>query len=247
MSGGRRVFGGGASGAEPRTSDGDRGTPNTGGSLRGGSKTLDSGHVGTPWGDKSGTGGGGGAGANRSPRSPGRGGAAPINSSLDPEDDDENGGAMQDAWVTVFGFPPGELTAVLSAFQRDGDVMTHDSFSEGSDGSNSESVNWVHVRFASRGGAQRALRRNGTMVARCMVGVRRLGPDDRAHVERAYGGEGLGVNHADGVGGKRIVRPAPGGFAPGARPSRFQPSREGIALQPRRSWWNNFVEFVFGM
>ena len=55
-SGGRRVFGGGASGAEPRTSDGDRGTPNTGGSLRGGSKTLDSGHVGTPWGDKSGTG-----------------------------------------------------------------------------------------------------------------------------------------------------------------------------------------------
>ena len=152
---------------------------------------------------------------------------------------------MQDAWVTVFGFPPGELTAVLSAFQRDGDVMTHDSFSEGSEGS--ESVNWVHVRFASRGGAQRALRRNGTMVARCMVGVRRLGPDDRAHVERAYGGEGLGVNHADGVGGKRIVRPAPGGFAPGARPSRFQPSREGIALQPRRSWWNNFVEFVFGL
>lgn len=244
-SGGRRVFGGGASGAEPRTSDGDRGTPNTGGSLRGGSKTLDSGHVGTPWGDKNAGGGGGGAGANRSPRSPGRGGAAPINPSLDPEDDDENGGAMQDAWVTVFGFPPGELTAVLSAFQRDGDVMTHDSFSEGSEGS--ESVNWVHVRFASRGGAQRALRRNGTMVARCMVGVRRLGPDDRAHVERAYGGEGLGVNHADGVGGKRIVRPAPGGFAPGARPSRFQPSREGIALQPRRSWWNNFVEFVFGL
>ena len=37
-------------------------------------------------------------------------------------------GSPNEAWVTVFGFPPGSLAAVLEAFQRDGDVVTHDSF-----------------------------------------------------------------------------------------------------------------------
>ena len=86
-----------------------------------------------------------------------------------------------------------------------------------------------------------------------MVGVRRLDDDARAVVEREHGGAGLlarvsGDRSQLGQdGGRRIVRPVAGMSAPGARPSRFQPSREGVALQPRRSVWNNIVEIVFGL
>ena len=84
-----------------------------------------------------------------------------------------------------------------------------------------------------------------------MVGVRRL-DDARAVVEREHGGAGLlaqssGDRTTLGQDGRRIVRPVAGMSAPGARPSRFQPSREGVALQPRRSVWNNIVEIVFGL
>ena len=246
--------------SEARTSDGaGGGATNTGGSLRSGaggkSAALDSGHVGTPWGDKG-------------KPSPVRG----LNGGLFGNDPGASGdgsgmndadGSPNEAWVTVFGFPPGSLAAVLEAFQRDGDVVTHDSFASsapanasGGASENESGPNWVHVRFATGAGAARALRRNGTKVSGVMVGVRRLDDDARAVVEREHGGAGL-LAHASsgerggggglGHGGRRIVRPVAGMSAPGARPSRFQPSREGVALQPRRSVWNNIVEIVFGL
>ena len=256
---GRRVFGANRA-SEARTSDGaGGGATNTGGSLRSGaggkSAALDSGHVGTPWGDKG-------------KPSPVRG----LNGGLFGNDPGASGdgsgmndadGSPNEAWVTVFGFPPGSLAAVLEAFQRDGDVVTHDSFASsapantsGGANENESGPNWVHVRFATGAGAARALRRNGTKVSGVMVGVRRLDDDARAVVEREHGGAGL-LAHASsgerggggglGHGGRRIVRPVAGMSAPGARPSRFQPSREGVALQPRRSVWNNIVEIVFGL
>ena len=78
---------------------------------------MDSGHVGTPWGDKGGLAKG---------VSPVRG----LNAFADAAvvDDDDDGSTTNEAWVTVFGFPPGSLASVLEAFQRDGDVVTHDSF-----------------------------------------------------------------------------------------------------------------------
>ena len=107
-------------------------------------------------------------------------------------------GSPNEAWVTVFGFPPGSLAAVLEAFQRDGDVVTHDSFASsapanasGGANENESGPNWVHVRFATGAGAARALRRNGTKVSGVMVGVRRLDDDARAVVEREHGGAGL--------------------------------------------------------
>ena len=108
------------------------------------------------------------------------------------------------------------------------------------------------MRFATGAGAARALRRNGTKVSGVMVGVRRLDDDARAVVEREHGGAGLLAASSTGdragtPSGRRIVRPVAGMSAPGARPSRFQPSREGVALQPRRSVWNNIVEIVFGL
>ena len=256
---GRRVFGANREN-QPRTSDGTAGggATNTGGSLRSGaggkSTALDSGHVGTPWGDKGKTLGGGPSpvrGLNMFGNEPGASGDGFGMNDAD--------GSPNEAWVTVFGFPPGSLAAVLEAFQRDGDVVTHDSFasspganSSGATNKNESGPNWVHVRFATSAGAARALRRNGTKVSGVMVGVRRLDDDARAVVEREHGGAGLlaqssGDRTTLGQDGRRIVRPVAGMSAPGARPSRFQPSREGVALQPRRSVWNNIVEIVFGL
>jgi hypothetical protein len=208
--------------------------------------------VGTPWGDKGGVAKG---------VSPVRGLNA-FNDATVNDNDNDDGSTKHEAWVTVFGFPPGSLASVLEAFQRDGDVVTHDSFVRGKGGPNpsgdriirgtDSGPNWVHVRFATGAGAARALRRNGTKVSGVMVGVRRLDDDARAVVEREHGGAGL-LAQAPGdrgertPGGRRIVRPVAGMSAPGARPSRFQPSREGVALQPRRSVWNNIVEIVFGL
>lgn len=241
---GRRVFGANRSSIEARTSDGAGGK----------SAALDSGHVGTPWGDKGkpspvrGLNATGGGLFGNDP------GASGDGSGMNDAD-----GSPNEAWVTVFGFPPGSLAAVLEAFQRDGDVVTHDSFASSADTSraseNESGPNWVHVRFATGAGAARALRRNGTKVSGVMVGVRRLDDDARAVVEREHGGAGLLANasgeRAGGGGlahgGRRIVRPVAGMSAPGARPSRFQPSKEGVALQPRRSVWNNIVEIVFGL
>jgi hypothetical protein len=42
------------------------------------------------------------------------------------------------------------------------------------------------------------------------------------------------------------VRPS-GGAAASARPHRVAPTREGVSLQPRRSFWGKVVEFIFGM
>lgn len=251
---GRRVFGANREN-QPRTSDGDgsnRAGANTGGSLRSGAGgksggALDSGHVGTPWGDK-------GVAKGVSP-------VRGLNAFADAAvvDDDDDGSTTNEAWVTVFGFPPGSLASVLEAFQRDGDVVTHDSFVRQGSGSGDRIIrgtdsgpNWVHVRFATGAGAARALRRNGTKVSGVMVGVRRLDDDARAVVEREHGGAGLLAASSTGdragtPSGRRIVRPVAGMSAPGARPSRFQPSREGVALQPRRSVWNNIVEIVFGL
>ena len=105
--------------------------------------------------------------------------------------------------------------------------------------------------FRDERGAARALRRNGTKVSGVMVGVRRLDDDARAVVEREHGRRRAAAQSSgdrtprtrreeDRAARRRDERA-------GGETSRFQPSREGVALQPRRSVWNNIVEIVFGL
>ena len=77
----------------------------------------------TPWGDKGKTLGGGPSpvrGLNMFGNEPGASGDGFGSNDAD--------GSPNEAWVTTWRDVPGSLAAVLEAFQRDGDVVTHDSF-----------------------------------------------------------------------------------------------------------------------
>jgi hypothetical protein len=69
-------------------------------------------------------------------------------------------------WVTVYGLPAGGMGAALVHFQAAGQIDTH--CSEGS-------CNWVHIKFADAGAAQRALSQSGSVIrvdgTDCMIGV----------------------------------------------------------------------------
>lgn len=125
-------------------------------------------------------------------------------------------------WVTVYGFSKDEKALVLREFQRDGDIVNFGDFNE-----NGESTNWLHVRFATKESARRALRRNGQNMNGIMVGVKELDAKSKADIGSGKGGEG------------RLSR--------NAAVRRVAPMRDGISLQPRqRTTWDKVVEFVFG-
>ena len=125
-------------------------------------------------------------------------------------------------WVTVYGFSKDEKALVLREFQRDGDIVNFGDFNE-----NGESTNWLHVRFATKESARRALRRNGQNMNGIMVGVKELDAKSKAEIGSGKGGEG------------RLSR--------NAAVRRVAPMRDGISLQPRqRTTWDKVVEFVFG-
>ena len=137
--------------------------------------------------------------------------------------------ASSSRWVTVFGYAPDRLADVLRELQRDGDILRHEG-----DGD----ANWRHVQFSDVEGARRALRRDGRRVGGAMVGVKPATAEDVSRLDDRR-------DETDAP--ARVVRPAAGMTAPSARAHRVRPTREGVALQPRRSAWGKIVEFVFGM
>ena len=198
------------------------------------------GHVGTPW-------------ADRSSRRDRRGGSGD-----DADVDVPNASALgeDERWVTVYGFDPDrELNAVLLEFQKDGDVEAHVVPRDEAD------ANFAYVRFADAASARRALRRNGRRAGGRMVGVAPLDARSRAKLRDMYGDEGLARREPregdpsfsrarrtpGGSGPRRIVRARAGGAAaPSSRPHCWRPTRDGVALQPRRAFWDKVTEFVFG-
>ncbi|KZS16170.1 Nucleoporin NUP53 [Daphnia magna] len=66
-------------------------------------------------------------------------------------------------WVTVFGFPPSAASYVLTQTGMWGHIMEHRIPSQG---------NWMHLKFASRLQARKALARNGRLLTdTLMIGV----------------------------------------------------------------------------
>ena len=84
----------------------------------------------------------------------------------------------------MYGFSKDEKAVVLREFQRDGDIVNFGAFND-----SGISVNWLHVRFATKESARRALRRNGQNISGIMVGVKELDAKSRADV--GAGGSGL--------------------------------------------------------
>ena len=131
----------------------------------------------------------------------------------------------------------------MREFQRDGDVVFFDAFDDGEKASSA--ANWTHVRFATKEGARRALLRNGTMAGGSIVGGEAAGRRDAGDRRGAARRRRARERRRRAAGERRAGRAA--ARAASARPHRVAPTREGVSLQPRRSFWGKVVEFIFGM
>merc|ERR1712070_605580 len=79
-----------------------------------------------------------------------------------PQSPEESPKTMFPCDVTIFGFDSSRLSLVLREFAQCGEILEH----------RWEDGNWVHIRYVSRDGAQRALERHGAMIDRqTMVAV----------------------------------------------------------------------------
>jgi nuclear pore complex protein Nup53 len=90
-----------------------------------------------------------------------------------------------ETWVTVFGFPPSAISDVLRRFQGFGEVVDHRA-----------SGNWLHVRYATRLQAEKALCQNGALInnGMIMVGVRRCNAQTLSQLQSANNRDVRGVS-----------------------------------------------------
>ncbi|GBF96127.1 hypothetical protein Rsub_08875 [Raphidocelis subcapitata] len=143
--------------------------------------------------------------------------------------------ALDDTWVTVYGFPPEELASVLREFQACGDVLQWGSFGAGA------GANFVHIQYQTRYGAQRAMLRGGEQLsATLIVGVKPLDPRHRQLVEAAGGGPAA-AGSPDGL---RVGRG--GGAAAAVRPYRVEAAAAAALPQRGTGLWQKLSQFVIG-
>jgi len=130
-------------------------------------------------------------------------------------------------WVTIFGFNEEDLPRVLQEFQACGTILQFDSFSSGLP------VNWVHIQFQTKYGAQRALLKNGEQLTKSMIiGVKTMEPrhlKEAASLEQEPSSAGL--------------QPSP--MLP-ARPHRVSAVPSAPVPKPADSTWSRITEALFG-
>lgn len=69
---------------------------------------------------------------------------------------------LEDTWITVFGFPSSATSYILQQFKAYGDIFQYEI------GDN----NWIHIQYATKLQAQKALARNGHLFGdSLLVGV----------------------------------------------------------------------------
>lgn len=139
----------------------------------------------------------------------------------------------EDTLVTVFGFSQDDVPLILREFGKCGDIKQFGTFGEGS------AVNWIHLNFANKHAAQRALLRNGDQLSHSvMVGVSPLGGIHRQAVERYL---------ANGSAAGTYAMPFP--KPPAMRPYMIEAksSQATVVPLPARTTWSKISEFVFGL
>lgn len=135
-----------------------------------------------------------------------------------------------DTWVTVYGFQPGDAATVLRTFQAMGEVVDFGSYGPAQ-------ANWMHIRFRTRHGAQRALGHDGRRIADgLIVGVKPIGEEDAQRIAEA---------REDNAGRVRFAPTAPTGWS---RPYRIDADAQADGLpRPKHSTWDKITECVFGL
>ncbi|KAL6779107.1 NUP53 [Auxenochlorella protothecoides x Auxenochlorella symbiontica] len=135
-------------------------------------------------------------------------------------------------WVTTFGFGPEDLPDVLRELGRCGDLLHWGTYGDG------QGVNWLHMKFATPQGAQRALLRDGSQVSSSVIiGVRAVDASRQAELDEAA--EGRAGREAAATGRPAVTRKS---LAPTqyVAPAPVQPL-------PARSPWTKLYEAVWGL
>jgi nuclear pore complex protein Nup53 len=146
--------------------------------------------------------------------------------------------ALDDTWVTAYGFPSEDLALVLREFQRCGDVLQWGTFGAG------PGANFVHIQYQTRYGAQRALLKGGEQLSSTLiVGVKPLDARHRQQVEAAGGGPAAGGS-PDGL---RIGRGSGLAAAAAARPYRVEAAAAAALPQRGTGLWDKLQQFVIGV
>ncbi|KAK9917004.1 hypothetical protein WJX75_009884 [Coccomyxa subellipsoidea] len=157
---------------------------------------------------------------------------APAGTPAAPAVQPETSAEDSDVWVTVFGFQPSQLPLIMQDFAKCGDIV---QFGNGRE----ENANWVHIKYANKYGAQRALQRNGELVSRqLMVGVQLLDTRMRSATM------GLTDSASSAAAPLTLAKPQPQPL----RPHRIDASAsQGPLPQAERSTLAKVKEFVFGL
>lgn len=132
---------------------------------------------------------------------------------------------LEDTWVTVFGFPPRASANVLEVFRAAGSIVQY----EMSDG------NWMHLRFAERLEAQRALGWHGRVfLGNLMLGVVPTRSTQLSVPAKAD-------NAAAGT-----TRPRPPVSILTAPPKLTLQAGPVDAASARAAWWTKMIDYLLG-
>lgn len=83
-------------------------------------------------------------------------------------------------WITIFGFPQSAVSAILSHFSQCGSILEKVC----------SSGNWIHLKFSSRSGCDKALLYNGKIICNnLMIGVTRC--SDESIIDKENDGRHL--------------------------------------------------------
>jgi len=158
------------------------------------------------------------------------------------------GRALRDyesTWVTVYGFSQADVPLVLREFGKCGDIVHFGSFEDG------PHCNWLHINYANKHAAQRALLRSGDQLSSsCMVGVKPLDSGKRDAIERQLGGSNSAAGGSSGgfVAGVNRGGPALPKLA-SSRPYQVNTASAHAAVVPlpSKSAWEKVSEFILGI
>lgn len=148
-----------------------------------------------------------------------------------PTDEEEPSSATTlDTWVTVYGFQPSEAAVVMRTFQTMGEVVDFGRYGPARS-------NWMHIRYRTRQGAQRALAQDGKQISEgLLVGVKPLNEEEAQRIVSERG---------EGGGSVRFAPQVPSAWS---RPYRIDgdPKADGLP-RPVHSTWEKITECIFGL
>ncbi len=123
-------------------------------------------------------------------------------------------------WVTVYGFQQSDRDLILRELQECGEVISCRS--------GGTERNFMHIQFASKGEAQKALGKNGKQVStNLMIGIAPISSQHASTLQSGAGGLG--------------------GDVPGfARPQQQHLVMPDAMPQPVNTFWSKVNEYIFG-